>query len=82
VRELKIGMENSGLSARKLIERASDCPDYGLAMRDLVEARQMMDGASVPRGSALSKEWEIVYEAVLGRETPENVFHAVPQYLT
>ncbi len=75
-------MKNSGLSARKLIERASDCSDYGLAMQDLVEARQVMDRDGVPRGSDLSKEWEIVYEAVLGRETPESVFNAAPQYLT
>jgi hypothetical protein len=59
--------------AEDLIGQASDCPDYGLAMQDLIKARGLMERACVEKGYNVSKQWEIVYEAVVGRQTPENL---------
>lgn len=59
--------------AQELIDRASDNPDFGTAMKDLINARRIMDEVGIPSGFNIRASWEIVYSAVVGRETPKNL---------
>lgn len=59
--------------AEELIGQASDCPDYGLAMKALIKARGLMERAYVEKGHNVSKQWEIVYEAVVSRQMHKNL---------
>jgi hypothetical protein len=59
--------------AEELIGQASGCPDYGLAMKALIEAKNLMERACIGEGCNIFQQWEIVYEAVVSRQTPENL---------
>jgi len=72
--------ENS-LLVQQLIDRASDNPDYGTAMVDLIEARRIMDTVGIRNGS-IRTQWEVVYSAVLARETPDSLPSLVIRCLT
>lgn len=74
-------MEEKLAKARELIDRASDNPDFGAAMINLIEARRIMDTAGIPGGMDIAKKWEIVYGAVVDREEPESLSGSPPEVL-
>jgi len=76
-----LSLEDTLAQARELIDRASDNPDFGTAMLDLIEARRIMDTAGIPGGLDIRKKWEIVYGAVLDREEPESLSGSPPEGL-